>query len=100
MADGSSSGIFVYTLATDTYEKVADVGTIPVWLRDGRRLLYATLDGALALLDLPSHQSRELLPPGTVALAFPAGCSVSRDEHWISYLHDTAEGDVWLMTLE
>ncbi len=99
-SDGSFAGMYAYTLATNSYEKVADVGIAPVWLSDGRRMLYATPEGALALLDIPSRESRELLPSGTVALAFPASCSVSKDEHWISFQRDTAEGDVWLMTLE
>jgi hypothetical protein len=87
-------------LGTESYEKVADAGVAPVWLSDGRRLLYATPEGSLALLDIPSRVSRELLPRGTLTQAFPQCCSVSKDERWISFQHDTAEGDVWLMTLE
>lgn len=98
--DGSSGGIFVYTLATNTYEKVADVGVAPVWLHDGRRLLYTTPEGALMLFEVRSREIRELLPRGPVASEFPAPCGVSNDDRWISYHHDTAEGDVWLMTLE
>jgi hypothetical protein len=33
-------------------------------------------------------------------MGFPRCCSVSKDERWISFKHETAEGDAWLMTLE
>ncbi len=59
-SDGSFGGLFVHSLGTESYEKVADVGIGPVWLSDGRRLLYATPEGSLALLDIPSRVSREL----------------------------------------
>ncbi len=99
-SDASYSGIFVYTLGTNTYERVGDAGIAPFWLHDGRRLLYATPEGALMLLEVRSRETRELLPRGTVASDIPAPCSVSKDDRWISYHHNTAEGDVWLMTLE
>jgi Tol biopolymer transport system component len=98
--DGSFGGIFVYTLQSNAYDRVAEVGVGPVWLGNGAQILYATPEGALVLLDVSSRATKELLPQGTVATAFPATCSVSKDDRWITYQHDTAEGDVWLMTLE
>jgi hypothetical protein len=44
--------------------------------------------------------SRELLPRGTVAVPFFWALRVTRDNRIITFQHDTAEGDVWLMTLE
>ena len=71
-----------------------------VWLNDGHRLLYTTPEGALALVDIHSGAARELLPRGTLATAFYWTCKVTRDNRIITFQHDAAEGDVWLMTLE
>ena len=98
--DGSSAGLFVYVFATDSYQRVADSGLGPVVLNDGRRLLYPTLEGALSLLDLRSGKSKELLPRGTLATAFFWSCKLTPDNRILTFQHDTAEGDVWLMNLE
>ena len=96
----STSELFVYTLATDSYQRVAESGLGPVWLRDGRRLLYETLEGALKLVDLQSGHSKQLLPAGVLSTAFFWPCRITRDNRVITFQHDTAEGDVWLMNLE
>jgi hypothetical protein len=92
--------VFVYTFATDSYQKLSERGHGSIWLRDGRRLLSPTPDGALKLLDLRSGHSKELLPAGTLSTAFFWVCRITRDNRTMTYQHDTAEGDVWLMDLE
>ncbi|HET7294617.1 MAG TPA: protein kinase [Vicinamibacteria bacterium] len=99
-ADGSPTDTVVYDVPTNAYRRVPEAGSGAVWLNDGHRLLYLTADGALRLLDLRSVRSRQLLPAGTAATAFPWSCRLTRDNRFITFLHDTAEGDVWLADLD
>jgi len=92
--------MYVYTPATDSYERVAEAGLGPLWLRDGRRLVYPSLEGALMSVDLRSGLSRELLPRGTLATAFNWPCRISHDNRTLTFRHDTDEGDVWMMSLD
>jgi hypothetical protein len=36
----------------------------------------------------------------TVLATAAQGISVSRDDHWVSYIETRAESDVWMATLE
>ena len=49
-------GIVIYDMASRTYEQVTPSGVTPVWLPDGRRMLYNDA-GRLALLDVTTKVS-------------------------------------------
>jgi serine/threonine protein kinase/Tol biopolymer transport system component len=93
----TAPGIYVYSLAQRTYEKLLDRGTNPVWMRDDRWILYVD-EGAVRALDSRTKETRLVLAP-------PAGASydglgVSPDGRTL-YLGRTAppEGDVWMLSV-
>jgi Tol biopolymer transport system component len=95
--DGVAEGIHVFTFATGTYEKVSEASThFTLWLPDGKRLLYASARGALCLLDASTRESRDLLPPGTLA-GDSSTFGLSGDGRTLVYLSTTREADVWLL---
>jgi Tol biopolymer transport system component len=98
--DGSRADLFVYDLATESYQSTGRPGSGPSWLSDGRRLLYSSLEGALVLLDLRSGSTKELLPRGSISTSFFWPSRITRDGRVITFQHDSAEGDVWMMNLE
>jgi Tol biopolymer transport system component len=88
-------GIFSYTPATHSFEKLADRGQYPVWMRDGRRLLYLD-QGKIRLLDSQTKESRDVLapPPGSTF----SGLDLSPDERTLYLGRTTPEGDIWMLS--
>ncbi|MBA2526305.1 MAG: serine/threonine-protein kinase [Pyrinomonadaceae bacterium] len=93
---GRPSGIFVYSLDSQQYEKLTDFGSQPVWLSDSRRLLFRN-QSKLFLIDSQSKRIHEVLsvaPHGFDAVTLP------RDDRLIYFSLITTEADIWLMNLE
>jgi Tol biopolymer transport system component len=89
-------GILVLSFATGKYTRFTSAGSTPVWLPDGRRLLYA-VDDRLLLLDTATGRSRELLNAGPARLELAAGGGFSISSAGYIYLAPvTREGDIWL----
>jgi len=90
-------GLFLYDLAGRRYERLLDHGAQPVWMRDGRRLLYLD-DGRVRVLDTATRESRDVLvpPPGSAYSAV----DLSGDERTLYVARLAKEGDVWLLTLQ
>ena len=89
-------GIVVYSLASGQYERLTDAGTIPVWLHDGKTILYLQ-EGRIFLYDLRSKTPRLLLepPPSSVF----SSATVGPDDRNLYAVRSTDEGDVWMVTL-
>jgi Tol biopolymer transport system component len=95
--DGSSDGIAVYSLESQTYERLAPVGDWPHYLPDGRRLIFH-YQGKAYLVDSQSKKMHEVVSvtPHEVSQQF----GVSRDGRQIVFTLDATEADVWHMSLE
>jgi Tol biopolymer transport system component/predicted Ser/Thr protein kinase len=105
---GERSGIAVYDLERESYATLAESGTWPQWLPDGRRLVFQGPSSpppdsdrdvprgeSLFLLDRATGRARELLSLPEVTLGYP---SVSPDGAWLVFVHTTVEADVWILT--
>jgi hypothetical protein len=51
--------VVIFTLASRSYEKITPSGLGPVWLPDGRRLLYSA-SGNLMLVDVGTKVSKQV----------------------------------------
>ncbi len=96
---GISSGIAVYSFATNSYEKLTDFGNWPIWLNDGRRVLFCFKE-KLYLTDTVSKKVREIMHS---ALSARTGemlgiASLSPDERTLFFAQGTIEADVWMLT--
>jgi eukaryotic-like serine/threonine-protein kinase len=94
---GVPDGILVYSLETQHYEKLTDFGGLPIWLSDGRRLLFMN-QGKLYLIDSQSKKVRELL--SVAPNEFGIGFTLSRNDRQLYFSVVTTEADIWLMNLE
>ena len=92
---GADPEIFLFSLSSRTYERLADHGDKPIWMRDNRRVLYLA-DGKVRVLDSRTKESRDVLVP-------PAGSSfngleLSPDERTLYLGRTTLEGDIWMLS--
>jgi Tol biopolymer transport system component len=89
-------GIGVYSLGARSCARLTERGGSPVWLRDGRTLLY--LDGgAIFSLDRRTRQTREVLAPPRDSTFL--GLSASPDRRTLYVVRAVDEGDVWMATM-
>src|SRR5262249_27108580 len=58
--DGVSSGIFLSSLNSRQFQRLTDFGSYPVWMRDGRRLLFSHKE-KIYLVDSESQRCHEVL---------------------------------------
>jgi Tol biopolymer transport system component len=98
LASSGGGGVVIYSFDTRRYERLNKRGTKPIWLRDGRLLLFSTDPEHLAVLDARTKQAHTLytVPRGSQIADF----TVSKDDRWICVIRSNDEGDVWLATLE
>jgi serine/threonine protein kinase/Tol biopolymer transport system component len=94
--DSSIPGIVVYTLATGRYERLTEIGSLPVWLHDGRTLLYLH-EGKIYECDLRSKVSRLVLEPPSNSMF--NSLAVSPDDRMLYAVRGSDEGDIWMITL-
>src|SRR4029077_9335307 len=85
-------GVVVYSFATRRYERLTDTGIIPVWLHNGRTLLYLR-DGKVFECDLRSKASRLLLAPQPNSMF--TSLAVGPGDRELYAVRSSEEGDIW-----
>ena len=98
LASTGGQGVVIYSFDTRRYERLNSRGNKPLWLRDGRQLLFLPDPEHIALLDVRTKQARTVYaaPRGSQI----ADYTVSKDDRWICVIGSNDEGDVWLATLK
>ncbi|MGH7700980.1 MAG: hypothetical protein ACREMJ_10755, partial [Gemmatimonadales bacterium] len=96
MISALDRGIVTYTFGTRTYERLTDYGQWPVWLPDGRRLLFVSGGDAFYLLDTRSRRVRRVFAVRRDVIGPP---QLTRDGRMLYYSRRATEADVWLLTL-
>jgi len=89
---GEERGIATYALASHRYEVLRETGKDPVWLPDGKHLLFMERD-LLMIVDEASKKSHSIaLPRSELRLI---QFTISRDGRWIVGVERLEEGDIW-----
>ncbi len=98
LADSFHSGIGVYDLETQKYDWLTDSGDFPLWLNDGRRILFVDR-GKLMMIDSKSGKRWPVLSvtDEDVEIGSPG---LSRDNRTIYFTFVDSKADIWLLTLE
>ncbi len=94
--DPQREGIALYSLAAKTFERIAERGSNPSWLGDGKRLLFAAQD-TLYLARVGETAPRPVL-------VMDAGSSLgsfvlARDDRTLYYVVWKSESDIWMADL-
>jgi Tol biopolymer transport system component len=91
--------VFLYSMADSQMREVA-AGRAPLWMSDGRRLIFQTIEGGIGMVDARSGRTKQIAPDGTLrTLGGGLEASLSADDRKIAYVDTHREGDVWLMHL-
>jgi dipeptidyl aminopeptidase/acylaminoacyl peptidase len=92
---GTAAGaVWIYYADARSYHQLR-LGGNPVWLQDGRRLIFASM-GRLFMGDAVLKISRELFSIPDQQLDQPR---LSADNQFVYYTHVGAEANLWVMTL-
>lgn len=96
-AGAKATGIMTYTFKTKTYEKVTDIGEWPVWLPDGRRILFVADGNAFHVVDSRTRQVRKIFSVERDNIGPPR---ITRDGRSAYFIRRVNEADIWLLTLQ
>jgi Tol biopolymer transport system component len=91
-----SLGVVMYTLKTQTYERLTNFGEWPVWLPDGRRVLMSDGGKQFWVLDTQTKQTKTIYSGGRDVLGPPR---LTADGRTAYYSRRVTEADIHLMTL-
>ena len=95
--DGSlAEGIGLHLVGSRTYLRWTTSGLNPVWLHDGRRLLYIDA-GRVLSFDTLTNESRDVLVPSPHSAY--EWVTTSPDDRSLFAVRAVDEGDIWLLTL-
>jgi hypothetical protein len=93
------AGVVLLDVRTGTFSKVTADGAqpTPVWLPDGRRLLYAVANKVM-LVELETGHTREILNVGPARLEAAAGggFSLAATTGFLYFSPVSREGDIWM----
>jgi serine/threonine protein kinase/Tol biopolymer transport system component len=87
----------LFSFATRRYEDLGIPGYEPIWMPDGRRLVFLR-DGSVRSLDLRTRQETEVFvpPPGSTFSAL----DLSSDGRILYLVRETEEGDIGMATMQ
>jgi Tol biopolymer transport system component len=92
-------GIWLYHLASRSYEQLTESGSYPRWLAGSRRLLYGGAGArALCVVDRETRQVRRLAVD-LVGSFDPFSVTVSRDGSSVYVVERELEADLWMLDL-
>jgi len=96
---GAGRGILMYTMATGTFDQIADNGTSPVFTPDGQHLVFN--DSALSALRIANIRTKAVrgikLDTGTSRARQPR---LSSDGRRLFFIRRSDEANLWLLTFK
>jgi eukaryotic-like serine/threonine-protein kinase len=97
-SDGyGDTGIITYDITTGRYERLTDVGQWPVWLPDGRTLLFVAGGKAFYTIDRVTREQRRVFAVDHDVIGPPR---LSREAGALYFSRRITESDVWMLTFE
>ena len=89
------AGIFVYSFASQSYQRLTTSGHSPVWMRDSRHLLFIDHEN-LYIIDSLAKKPKIIHTINSIARTDIAGIALTKDDRQIYYSQVTTEADIWL----
>jgi len=98
-ADPEKGALVIYSFPTSHFTRLYDShsATSPLWLNDGRRLLFQEKSKVL-VVDSRTHAVRELMSiaPDTIDYRW----SITRDNRTLYFVRAVEQSDIWMMRLK
>lgn len=95
--DGSSDGIYTYSLNDNEFKKVVDYGSSPHWI-DGVNKVMFFYKGKVLLYNRKNNAVKELDP--SLNGNFEGAHALSADQRSFYYIKRESESDIWEATIE
>jgi serine/threonine protein kinase len=89
------AGIYVYSFALQSYQRLTTSGRSPVWMNDSRRLLFIG-NAELYVIDSLAKKPKVIHTINSIVWTDIAGIALSKDNRQIYYSQVTTEADIWL----
>jgi len=96
MISSFDQGVVIYDFDSRTYEHLTDFGEWPVWLPDGRRILFVSGGHGFYVVDRQSRGVQKVLSVDPDVVGPP---QLTRDGQWVYYTRKVTEADIWMLTL-
>ncbi len=94
--DGVAGGIIIYSLATQKYERITDIGDeMGSWLADSRGLFFA-YKSKIYLVNVQTKKMIEVFDLPSFTLS---GGRLAPDKRFLYYTTYAIESDIWLLSL-
>jgi eukaryotic-like serine/threonine-protein kinase len=91
------AGVAVYDVATQRFTRLTDFGQWPVWLRDGRTILFVSGGNAFHTVDRVTGRVRQVYTVERDVLGPPR---LTRDGRTAFFSRRVTEADIWMATIE
>lgn len=91
-----AQGIATYDLETGTYERLVDFGEWPVWMPDGKRILFVSGGNGFYVLDTLTKEVRKVYSVTSDVIGPPRYSA----DGAVYYSRRVTEADVWMATLK
>jgi Tol biopolymer transport system component len=89
-------GIMLYTFETNSFERITDFGSRPIWLHDNQRIIFRDA-GKLFLVNVETKKIQEI----PLQSPYPViEYGLTSDSHTLYYTLLSTEADVWLLNFE
>jgi hypothetical protein len=95
--DGTSDGIYTYSLNDNEYKKVIDYGHFPLWV-DGMNKIMFFYKGRILLLNRRTNAVKEL--DATLNVDVEVLHALSADQRTFYFIKVESESDIWQATIE
>ena len=89
-------GIVVYSLTSRTFDRLSDFGGYPVWLPDGRRVMFVAGGRGFYVVDTRSRKVDKVFSVQRDVIGPPQLTRGGREAY---FTRRVTEGDIWLLTL-
>jgi serine/threonine protein kinase/Tol biopolymer transport system component len=94
-------GVHIYSLETQSYEKITDSGSRPEWLNDSRHFIYIDVNknsgGEISLADSRTKKTRVIasMPPFVIS-----SVGISPDNRRLIYTATDHQADIYMLSLD
>jgi Tol biopolymer transport system component len=92
----SDAGIIIYTFRTGGYERLTDFGEWPVWLPDGKHLLFVSGGKEFFVVNVETKEVRSVFSVDRDVIGPPR---LSLDGREMYFSRRVTEADIWILTL-
>ena len=92
----AAHGIMVYSLQSRVFERFTDFGGYPIWLPDGRRVMFVSGGRDFHVVDTRTRKVEKVFSVQRDIVGPP---QLTRDGREAYFSRRVTEGDIWLLTL-